>query len=129
MRWERRILEEGPEFVHAPEATGPGNLLRQREEPMGDAAGRRELLELIVKVSFRRGKFRLASGRESDFYLDLRHTLRRPRGLVLAGELVLGRLQRGAPVDAVGGMAVGAVPLVAGVLAAAARRDAATPAS
>jgi orotate phosphoribosyltransferase len=94
---------------------------------MGDEAGRRELLELIVNVSFRRGKFRLTSGRESDFYLDLRQTLMRPRGLVLAGELVFERLQRGAPVDAVGGMAVGAVPLVAGVLAAAARLDAATP--
>jgi orotate phosphoribosyltransferase len=84
-------------------------------------ARRRELLELILAVSFRRGKVRLASGKESDFYLDLRQTLMRPRGLALAGELVLERLRRGPPVDAVGGMAVGAVPLVAAVLAAAAR--------
>jgi orotate phosphoribosyltransferase len=83
-------------------------------------AKRRELLELILAVSFRRGKVRLASGRESDFYLDLRQTLMRPRGVALAGELVLERLRRGPAVDAVGGMAVGAVPLVAAVLAAAA---------
>jgi orotate phosphoribosyltransferase len=87
---------------------------------------RRELLELILRVSFRRERVVLASGRESDFYLDLRQTLMRPRGLRLAGELVLGRLLAGAPVDAVGGMAVGAVPLVAAVLAAAAARDGGT---
>jgi orotate phosphoribosyltransferase len=84
-------------------------------------AARRELLALILAVSFRREKVTLASGRESDFYLDLRQTLMRPRGVALAGELLLSRLRRGARVDAVGGMAVGAVPLVAAVLAAAAR--------
>ena len=89
----------------------------------GTSARRRELLELILAVSFRRERVVLASGRESDFYLDLRQTLMRPRGVRLAGELVLERLLAGAPVDAVGGMAVGAVPLVSAVLAAAAERD------
>ena len=54
---------------------------------------------------------------------DLRQTLMRPRGVVLAGELVLERLTAGAAVDAVGGMAVGAVPLISAVLAAAAREE------
>ncbi len=84
---------------------------------------RAELLELILDVSFRRQKVTLASGAESDFYLDLRQTLMRPRGVALAGALVLDRLLAGPPVDAVGGMAVGAVPLVSAVLAAAAARD------
>jgi len=87
---------------------------------------RDELLELILDVSFRRQKVTLASGVESDFYLDLRQTLMRPRGLALAGALVLDRLHAGPPVDSVGGMAVGAVPLVSAVLAAAAARDPAT---
>ena len=90
--------------------------------PPADAR-RRELLELILAVSFRRQRVVLASGRESDFYLDLRQTLMRPRGVQLAGALVLERLLAGPPVDAVGGMAVGAVPLVSAVLAAAAARD------
>ena len=94
---------------------------------MSAAAKRRELLELVLRVSFRRERVRLASGRESDFYLDLRQTLMRPRGVALAGELVLDRLLAGPPVEAVGGMAVGAVPLVTAVLAAAAARDPATP--
>ncbi len=90
---------------------------------MESDAARRELLELILRVSFRRERVVLASGRESDFYLDLRQTLMRPRGLRLAGRLVLERLASGPRVDAVGGMAVGAVPLVAAVLAAAAERE------
>ncbi len=80
---------------------------------------RAELLELILEVSFERRKVTLASGRESEFYLDLRQTLMRPRGVALAGRLVLELLGRGTPVDAVGGMAVGAVPLVSAVLGAA----------
>ena len=84
---------------------------------------RAELLQLILDVSFERRKVTLASGRESNFYLDLRQTLMRPRGVELAGKLVLERLLVGPPVDAVGGMAVGAVPLVSAVLAAAARRS------
>ena len=88
---------------------------------------RRELLELILEVSFRRERVTLASGRESDFYLDLRQTLMRPRGVALSGALCLERLRSGPPVEAVGGMAVGAVPLVSAVLAAAAARDPGTP--
>ncbi|MCA9512352.1 MAG: orotate phosphoribosyltransferase [Myxococcota bacterium] len=87
---------------------------------------RRELLDLILDVSFERRKVVLSSGRESDFYLDLRQTLMRPRGVRLAGHLLCERLASGPRVDAVGGMAVGAVPLVAAVLAAAAERDPAT---
>ncbi len=93
---------------------------------MDPQAKRRQLLDLILEVSFRRGRVTLASGRESDFYLDLRQTLMRPRGVALAGDLVLERLRSGVAVDAVGGMAVGAVPLIAAVLAAA-DRDPAQP--
>ena len=90
---------------------------------MGTSEKRRELLDLVLEVSFRRERVTLASGAESDFYLDLRQTLMRPRGVALAGGLVLDRLLAGPPVQAVGGMAVGAVPLVSAVLAAAAARD------
>jgi orotate phosphoribosyltransferase len=94
--------------------------------PARDAL-RQELLELILEVSFRRQKVTLASGKESDFYLDLRQTLMRPRGIALAGELAFQALRRGAPVDAVGGMAVGAVPFVSAVLLAAAREEPDSP--
>ncbi len=81
---------------------------------------RAELIELILEHSIVRREVTLSSGRKSDFYLDLRQTLMRPRGVELAGRLVLEKLRSGPQVDAVGGMAVGAVPLVSAVLAAAA---------
>jgi len=84
---------------------------------------RNELLDLILDVSFEKKEVTLASGKKSNFYLDLRQTLMRPAGVRLAGELVLDKLQSGAPVDSVGGMAVGAVPLVSAVLGAAARDE------
>ena len=90
---------------------------------MTDAEKRRQLLDLILDVSFERREVTLASGKKSNFYLDLRTTLMRPLGVRLAGELVLAKLQTGTPVDSVGGMAVGAVPLVSAVLAAAARDE------
>ena len=48
-------------------------------------SARQELLDLILEVSFRRGKITLASGKESDFYVDMRPTLMQPRGVALAG--------------------------------------------
>lgn len=84
---------------------------------------KQELLDLVVRHSFERRKVTLSSGKESDFYLDLRTTLMRPRGIRLVGELLLKRLRKGPHVEAVGGMVVAAVPVVAGVLAAAARAD------
>ena len=83
-------------------------------------ADRQALLNLILQVSFEKREVTLASGQKSNFYLDLRQTLMRPKGVSLAGRLVLDLIQTGPPVEAVGGMAVGAVPLVSAVLAAAA---------
>ncbi len=94
---------------------------------MGSDESRRELLALILAVSFRREEVVLSSGRRSDFYLDLRQTLMRPRGAALAGQLLLQRLLTGPQVDSVGGMAVGAVPLVSALLAAADQHDRETP--
>jgi orotate phosphoribosyltransferase len=84
---------------------------------------RRELLDLILRHSFERRTVVLSSGKESDFYLDLRTTVMRPRGIELVGRLLLQSLRDGPRVDAIGGMVVAAVPVVAAVLAAAARAD------
>ena len=94
---------------------------RRRSETM-----RGKLLELILEYSFEKRAVTLSSGKSSDFYLDLRTTLMRPLGQKLAGELMLAKLMGGRWVDAVGGMAVGAVPLVSAILSAAAHHDPAT---
>lgn len=85
------------------------------------AAERRELLALILRHSFEKRRVTLSSGKESDFYLDLRATMMRPRGIELAGKLLHAKLADGPRVEAVGGMVVAAVPVVAAVLLAAAR--------
>ena len=91
--------------------------------PPGIEALRRQLLELILAVSFEKRAVTLSSGKPSDFYLDLRTTTLRPLGQKLVGELLLAKLMAGPRVDAVGGMVVAAVPVVTAVLAAAAHHD------
>jgi len=87
------------------------------------AEARRQLLDLILEVSFEKRPVTLASGKKSNFYLDLRQTPMRPRGARLAGFLALEKLLGGPSVEAVGGMAVGAVPFVSAILLAAAEKD------
>ena len=78
-------------------------------------SGESELLEIIRTRSIRLGKFTLASGRESDLYLNLKPTMMDPRGARLCAEAFLARVPPGT--DYVGGIAVGAVPLVAALAA------------
>jgi orotate phosphoribosyltransferase len=62
------------------------------------------------------GAFTLASGRESDIFFDMKRTMLDPEGANLIADAVLDRLGE-ASVDAVGGLAMGAVPIVAVVCA------------
>lgn len=75
-----------------------------------------ELRELIRARSFRFGKFTLASGAESDLYFNLKPTMMDPRGAHLSARAFLARiLPEG--VDYVGGLEMGAVPVISGVAA------------
>lgn len=74
-----------------------------------------ELLEMIRARSMRRGRFTLASGRESDLYLNLKPTMMHPRGARLCAEALLARLPAG--VEYVGGLEMGAVPVIAAMAA------------
>src|SRR5438477_8172247 len=82
---------------------------------------RAELFELIRTRSFGRGKIVLASGRESDFYFDLRPTTVHPAGATWIGELICDALE-GMAVDFVGGLEMGAVPIATAVAIASHRR-------
>jgi orotate phosphoribosyltransferase len=81
-----------------------------------DAATRRRLKELIRERSFGRRKVVLASGRESNFYFDMKPTMFHPEGASLLARMMLARLSD-LGVDYVGGLEMGAVPLVACVAA------------
>jgi orotate phosphoribosyltransferase len=82
---------------------------------------RAELFELIRTRSFGRGKIKLASGRESDYYIDMRPTTVHPAGATCVGELIVDALE-GLSVDFVGGLEMGAVPIATAAAIASHRR-------
>jgi len=70
------------------------------------------LLDLLAARSARRGTFTLASGRQSDLYIDCRLTTMHPEGLALIGPLGLHAIgERGWHPDAIGGLTLGADPV------------------
>jgi len=77
------------------------------------AAWREELRLLLAARSVRHGKFTLASGRESDFYVDCKQVALTARGHFLVGQLLLARVPDG--IVAVGGLTLGADPLASAV--------------
>ena len=81
------------------------------------AADRARLIEIIRRRSYGTGvEIRLASGRMSDFYFNLKPTMLDPEGAYLIGALVSAAI---APneADMIGGLEMGAVPLAAAVAA------------
>lgn len=68
------------------------------------------LLQLLKDRSFRRGTFRLASGETSTYYIDGRMAAVFSGAVPLIGEVLYERTCR-LGIDAIGGLAVGAVPL------------------
>jgi orotate phosphoribosyltransferase len=73
---------------------------------------RTRLLDLLAQRSARRGSFTLASGKQSDLYIDCRLTTMHPEGLSLIGPLGLHAIAgRGWHPDAIGGLTLGADPV------------------
>jgi orotate phosphoribosyltransferase len=73
---------------------------------------KRRLARLLLEKSYREGEFTLSSGRKSDYYFDCRQSALHPEGAWLIGNLFFSLLPTDAPVAAVGGMTLGADPLV-----------------
>jgi len=72
---------------------------------------RSKAFSLIRERSFFRKKIKLTSGKESDFYFDMKPTMFHPEGASLLSQLVFERLRQD-KIDYVGGLAVGAIPLL-----------------
>jgi orotate phosphoribosyltransferase len=89
---------------------------------------RNALLNLIAQHSFRLGDFVLSSGARSDYYIDCRTTTLHAEGGRLAGLLLydLIRTHKLNP-SAVGGLTLGADPLVSNIASASAWRHASEP--
>ncbi len=79
-------------------------------------ADRARLLELLRALSFERRRVILASGKESDFYVDCKRTALTAEGHVLVGRLLFDRIRRIRPLPrGAGGLTLGADPLASAV--------------
>jgi orotate phosphoribosyltransferase len=77
---------------------------------------RQRLKEILLEKSYRKGTFTLTSGKTSDFYIDGKQTTLSAEGAYLCGKLLLELInQSSEPIEAVGGMTLGADPLVTAV--------------
>jgi orotate phosphoribosyltransferase len=89
-----------------------------------------QLLSLLARTSFRLGQFKLSSGGASDYYIDCRTTTLHAEGGRLTGEAILDLLnQNGIEAEAVGGLTLGADPIVSNVATASAWRAQSNPAA
>ena len=90
-----------------------------------------QLLALLARLSFRLGQFKLSSGGTSDYYIDCRTTTLHAEGGRLTGEAILDLLNENhIQAEAVGGLTMGADPIVSNVATASAwraQRDPAAP--
>ncbi|WP_263354669.1 orotate phosphoribosyltransferase [Acidicapsa acidisoli] len=91
---------------------------------------RQQLLSLLARISFRLGQFTLSSGGTSDYYIDCRTTTLHAEGGRLTGHAVLELLaEKGIEAEAVGGLTMGADPIVCNVATASAWRAIEKPGS
>lgn len=72
------------------------------------------LAQFVDSNAIKRGKFRLASGRDSSYYCDGKLVSFSPEGAALVADAILDEI-KDLQVDAVGGMDMGATPIVAAV--------------
>lgn len=73
---------------------------------------RQRLIKLLCERSVKTGRFTLASGKISDFYVDARITTMSPEGLALIGPLAIQIFKSARwELDAVGGLTLGADPI------------------
>lgn len=87
---------------------------------------REQLRDLISELAVVHGRITLASGREANYYIDLRRITLHHRAAPLVGHVLLDHLEVAghgpADIDAVGGLTLGADPVALSLLHAAASR-------
>ena len=71
---------------------------------------------MIQEKALSKGKFKLASGQTSDYYIDLSKILLDSVGLSLVASSIMEEVDVWKKITAIGGPAYGAIPIVAGML-------------
>lgn len=83
---------------------------------MSSHSDREKLKEILLRRSVRRGEFKLVSGRTSSVYVDGKLTTLAAAAMPLIGRLFLEKMeQRGWRPQAIGGLSLGADPIVTAV--------------
>lgn len=103
--------------------------LKARPDQIEGVAGAYDheaLRALLAERTFKRGDFMLASGRRSRMYFNVKTTMMHPRGAALCARGLLEVLSE-LDVDYIGGLEMGAVPLLSVVSAFTADGDAPIP--
>jgi len=73
-----------------------------------------QLLEIILRDGYAKGKFILSSGKESDFYIDLRKVTLQPQGALCTAKIIL-YMVKDVDYDAIGGPTLGADPMIGAI--------------
>ena len=81
----------------------------------GGTGDRKRFLAVLKDKSYEKRKVILSSGRESDFYIDCKQATLTAEGAVLCGRLFCAMLADGEWPEAVGGITLGADPIVTAV--------------
>jgi orotate phosphoribosyltransferase len=89
-------------MLHAVATQRPQELVREKKR----------LLELIRERSLLKGRFKLSSGVMSDYYLDMKPTTFTPEGQNLIAEIIYDMLRDDTDVESIGGLELGAVPII-----------------
>src|SRR6266851_881379 len=79
---------------------------------------RSRLLEILTRTSYMQDDaqgFLLASGERSPYYVDCKKALSDPEARMLIGSLIYSLLKKDHPIDAVGGLEIGAYPIATSV--------------
>jgi orotate phosphoribosyltransferase len=102
-------------MLHAVNPNAPAARRDDDQAPLAEKKAR--LLTIIREKSYltEGGPFKLASGGTSDYYLDMKPTTFSPEGLALIADLVYAMLRDDHGVEAVGGLELGALPIITAV--------------
>lgn len=91
--------------------TSLDTLTKRLHQPSVD---RQRLLELIKHHSIQHGSFILASGQQSNYYIDCRKTTLSAEGAYLIGKLLYQAIEP-LHIDSVGGVVIGSAPMVSAI--------------
>lgn len=98
------------------------------QPPADNAAKSARLIEIVKQRSFQEGpEIKLASGKTSTFYFNMKPTMLDSEGAHLIADLILDQLE-GVDADLIGGLEMGAVPIASSVTAVAHARGRRLPA-